>query len=164
MSRKLIPLWSVLELKRAFLPYSAYQFIDDAPEEHQRRTVGEQFKEIVDGTSVLPETIHKKLEKEGVPTHLRKAVSKVSFNDDGTGEVTIHFKDGQKKKYDKVIVTPTSRVVSLMEFSPPLTYNKKLALNSFNFMNSVKVFLAFKTPFWQRETKIAPPIPMVDQG
>ena len=31
LSRKLIPLWSVLELKRAFLSYSAYQFIDDAP-------------------------------------------------------------------------------------------------------------------------------------
>ena len=150
LPRKLITLWSVLELKRALLPYSAYQIVDDA--------AGKPFKEVVYGASVLPETIHGKLKAKGVPTHLRKAVSKVSFNDDGTGEITIHLKDGQRKKYDKVVVTPTSRVVSRIQFFPPLPNNKKLALNSFHFMNSVKVFLAFKTPFWEKETKL-PPIP-----
>ena len=58
--------------------------------------------------------------------------------------------------FDKVVITATSRVVSSMKFSPPLPYNKKYALNSFHFMNSVKVFLAFHSPFWANTTKIPP--------
>ena len=45
-----------------------------------------------------------------------------------------------------------------MKFSPRLAYDKTYALDSFYFMDSVKVFLAFHTPFWANDTKI-PAIP-----
>ena len=57
LPKKLIPLWSVLELQRAFLHKSAYQAFHDTKQEHERRAYeeNEQFKEVVGGTSVLPE-------------------------------------------------------------------------------------------------------------
>ena len=60
--------------------------------------------------------------------------------------------------FDEVILTQTSRDVSSMKFNPCLPYNKTYALNSFHFMHSVKVFLAFNIPFWANDTKI-PAIP-----
>jgi len=40
-----------------------------------------------------------------------------------------------------------------MKFSPRLPYNQAYALNSFHFIDSVKVFLAFHAPFWANNTK-----------
>ena len=57
-------------------------------------------------------------------------------------------------QFDKVVMTQTSTALSLMEFSPPLPYKKTFALDSFNYMNSVKVFLAFHDAFWAKDNKI----------
>jgi len=159
---KLINLWSIIELDQAFFPTSAYASFFDTPESYQRRS-GNSFHEIINGTSVLPNSIKNNITNQdtllNVNIEYNSFVEHVIVNADDT--VTIKTrKDNKMKKrsFDKLILTPTSRVVSSMKFSPPLAYNKTYALNSFHFMNSVKVFLAFHSPFWANETKI-PPIP-----
>ena len=91
-----------------------------------------------------------------------KKVVKVFINDDK--KVELEYKDSTtgfsagKKTFDSVIMTPTPRAVSFIKFSPPLEYAKTYALNSFHYMNSVKVQLAFTKPFWAYSNK-APIIP-----
>ena len=49
---------------------------------------------------------------------------------------------------DYAIVATTAKAVSFMEFHPPLTYNKKNALDNLYYFDSVKIVLAFSRPFW----------------
>ena len=49
---------------------------------------------------------------------------------------------------DYAIVATTAKAVSFMEFHPPLSYNKKNALDNLHYFDSVKIFLAFSRPFW----------------
>ena len=154
LPKKLISLWSVLELQRAFLHKSAYQAFHDTPQEHERRAYeeNEQFKEVVGGTSVLPEKIKNIITSrnsfENVDIQLNSSVDHIKI--DKNHKVIIEYKkDGNRylDEFEKVILTPTSRDVSSMTFSPRLAYNKAYALDSFHFIDSVKVFLAFHTPF-----------------
>jgi len=159
---QLITVWTVMEQIKEVLPYSANQYLNNSPEKYQLQlsAPGEKYVEVVGGTSVLPERIYEKLTSKGVDVSFNKPVSKVIINNN---KVKLHLDNRWEKTYDKVVITPTSRVVSLMDFSPPLTYRKKIALNSFRSMNSVKVFLAFKTPFWEKNNKI-PAIPYNTTG
>merc|ERR1719481_216609 len=160
LPQKLLDLWSVLELNRAFLPYSAYQGLFDTPQEHQRKCTdesstpdqGSQFQEIIGGVSVLPDSIFERISTNTrlVRKLSNAAVRKVEVNKD----VVQLYYDQRHSQYDKVVMTPTSTALSLMEFSPPLPYKKTFAFDSINYMNSVKVFLAFKDAFWAKKNKI----------
>jgi len=166
--QELVPLWSVIEIARAFLPGSFYQWVEDGFEEYERkpRVFGLGFSEVVNGTQVLPDTIFKNItnqaEKKNAEIEYNKKVVKVVIKDDQ--KVELEYKDSTseisagKKTFDKVIMTPTPRAVSFIKFSPPLEYAKTYALNSFHYMNSVKVQLAFTKPFWAYPNK-APIIP-----
>ena len=59
---------------------------------------------------------------------------------------------------DYAIVATTAKAVSFMEFHPPLSYNKKNALDSFFYFDSEKIYLAFTRPFWS-EPNALPIIP-----
>ena len=96
-------------------------------------------------------------------------------SDNGQGKVGLEFRindtitgeqknlenfDGRAKKnldpYDAVILTPTARVVREMKITPPLTFDKKMALDSLSYFGSVKIFLKFTRPFWAEKNKIKP--------
>eukprot|EP00090_Calanus_glacialis_P023079 TRINITY_DN35516_c0_g1_i1.p1 TRINITY_DN35516_c0_g1~~TRINITY_DN35516_c0_g1_i1.p1 ORF type:complete len:339 (-),score=49.14 TRINITY_DN35516_c0_g1_i1:223-1215(-) len=152
---ELIPLWSVMELRRAFLYKSSYR--DLLCQEKK------PFTEVVNGTSVLPENIFRNITNQefrrNISMHKNSAVDQITVNANNT--VTIHYKkNGEKiqKAFDKVILTPTSRMVSNIKFSPRLAYNKTYGMDSLHYLNSVKVFLAFTKPFWAEDNKI-PAIP-----
>ena len=59
---------------------------------------------------------------------------------------------------DNVIVTATAKAVSFMKFDPPLSYNKKNALNNLIYFDTVKIFLVFSRPFWSEPNNL-PVIP-----
>ena len=67
-------------------------------------------------------------------------------------------KYSEKKKLklssDFAIITTTAREVSLMSFSPPLSYSKKLALDSLFYFGSVKIFLKFSRAFWSQPNRL----------
>jgi monoamine oxidase len=71
----------------------------------------------------------------------------------------INKKKFRKPKYqnktipgDYAIITPTSKIVSQLEFEPPLLFTKLNALNSIFYFNSAKLFLNFKSPLWNTTT------------
>ena len=68
----------------------------------------------------------------------------------------------KKIKGDKVIVTPTAKIVSNLEFVPPLPFRKQNAMESIFYFSSAKVFLNFKTPFWADIPNNVPRIPFDD--
>jgi len=159
---KLIDIWSIINLERAFLPYSGYQGLFDTPEEHQihSRVEGGGFYEIKDGVSVLPDTIVKGLDDDDFSLIYGGSVTSVKITEDKQVHVVYKTEPNLEREaaFDKVVMTPTATAMSLMKFSPPLPYEKNFALNSYNYMNSVKVFLAFKTPFWQGNSSKIPSI------
>ena len=55
---------------------------------------------------------------------------------------------------DEVIITATAKAVSFMEFQPPLGYNKKHALDTLFYFDSVKIFLVFSRPFWSEPNNL----------
>ena len=59
-----------------------------------------------------------------------------------------------KLSSDFAIITTTAREVSLMSFSPPISYSKKLALDSLFYFGSVKIFLKFSRPFWSEPNRL----------
>jgi len=166
--QELVSLWSVIEIARAFLHGSFYQWVEDGFETFERkaRVFGLGFSEIVNGTEVLPQTIFKNITSQPVKKNAElvynKKVVKVLINEEN--KVELEYDDsitesmGEKKSFDKVVMTPTPRAVSFIRFSPPLEYDKTYALNSFHYMNAVKVQLAFTKPFWAYPNK-APIIP-----
>ena len=160
---ELVALWSVVELVRAFLPGSFYQWVEDGFDEYERkplaRVFGLGFSEVVNGTSVLPETIFRNITNQSAAKNAKilynKKVTKVSITKDKKVEVV--YADGNQT-FDRVILTAPPRPVSFIKFSPPLEYAKTYALNSFHYMNGVKVQIAFTKPFWAFPNK-APIIP-----
>ena len=64
------------------------------------------------------------------------------------------------------IITPTSKIVSQLEFQPPLSFLKQNALQNVYYFNSAKVFLNFKKPFWTSsdDGNRVPPISYEDDG
>lgn len=116
--------------------------------------------EIVNGSSVMPENMRKKL--EAFPDFKLITGAKVTKVEDQSNSVLIHYKHGHTEKTlygDWVLVTATAGAVDLMKFDPPLPFWKKLALRNLKYTNAAKVFLKFKTPFWSKsENNLASPI------
>ena len=115
------------------------------------------FVEIVNGSSVLPETIFKKLKKfqkfhYKFDTRVEKVVDAQTVSVISTKNLSVSG--------DYAIVTPPARSVTLMTFDPPLPYMKKHALDSLNYWGSVKIFLKFTRPFWAFKNKL----PIISYG
>ena len=170
LANQLLSMWSVIELQRAFQPLSYYQSAQDNPEEKEKRASktrkegeGSGFTEIVNGTSELPNNIFKIItDKQNFRIQYNQTANRVNWTQEGL--VTLEFQQSNEiQKFDKVVLTPTSRAVSRMEFDPKLHYNHTYALDSFHYMNSVKIFLAFTEPFWAKEN-YAPIIPFNSSG
>jgi len=164
--QELVSLWSVVELVRAFLAGSFYQWVEDGFEEYERkpRVFGQGFSEVINGTETLTQTIFQNITNqealENVQMIFNRRVEKVVVKKNKT--VGLKHKDGEDL-FDRVIITATPRAASFIKFEPRLEYAKTYALNSFHFMNAVKVQLAFSSPFWAAPNK-APVIPFASSS
>jgi len=54
---------------------------------------------------------------------------------------------------DKAIITPPTSAQRTIQHVPPLPYGKKLAIQSWNYMGSVKIALVFTRAFWAEPNK-----------
>lgn len=52
---------------------------------------------------------------------------------------------------DYVLVTTTAKAARLIKFSPPLSSNKTHALRSLHYSKDVKIFLACREKFWEKD-------------
>merc|ERR1712131_504377 len=171
---------------RGLTPYSTYSVLTililarlnelpDENEQPQTKTpaAGSGRREIVNGTFHLVDTIEKECEEFGefgdrFKLEMKSTVTKIKHNENG---VTVLYKkkgNGKGKmkmkkiKGDKVIVTPTAKIVSNLEFDPPLPLRKQNAMESIFYFSSAQVFLNFKTPFWADIPNNVPRIPFDD--
>ena len=55
---------------------------------------------------------------------------------------------------DYAIVATTAKAVSFMKFDPPLSYNKRYALNNLIYFDTVKIYLVFSRPFWSEPNNL----------
>jgi len=150
---ELVTMWSVTELLRAYLPDSFYMYVTSTPELLHE----EGFTEIINGTSQLADILFSNISATAkhfqyLPntpvSEARHAGGRVHLTTNHTTQL-----------FHKVAFTIPARQVSLVKFTPSLEYNKKYALDTFHYMTSVKVFLAFSTPFWSNSTNNkVPPI------
>ena len=151
-------LCGVIDLQRSYFGHSALEYIIDynqmnfgkADHEH------EAYVEIVNGSSVLPNTIFDKIKdfSKQVKVQFGAKVVKVDDSFSASASVTYETSEGEKVIFgDQVILTPTARAVTLMDISPPLPYMKTLALDSLEYFGSVKIFLKFDSPFWAYSNK-----------
>ena len=152
-------IWATMELTRAWMPHSLDEFLSDAPKEKEKKAASQQkfFMEIENGTSMLPNAIFEDFVKKGGEVIRNFTVSQVSLDE---YKVLISAQDGYEVvDVDFAVVTATARAVSNINFIPPLLYEKTDALNSITYVNSLKIFLSFDSPFWINKTGIADPIP-----
>ena len=152
-------LWATVMCVRPLLGHSLQEFLIDSVQKEQKLAVEahKHFVEIVNGTSVLTDTIFSKLQQ--FPKFKFKIGSKVVkvTDDNKTISVTVSETNKNQKRIitgDYVIMTPTARSVSLMEFEPPLPFMKKFSIDRLNYFGSVKIFLKFSRPWWAFENKL----------
>eukprot|EP00091_Calanus_sinicus_P008633 TRINITY_DN20782_c0_g1_i1.p1 TRINITY_DN20782_c0_g1~~TRINITY_DN20782_c0_g1_i1.p1 ORF type:complete len:121 (-),score=18.92 TRINITY_DN20782_c0_g1_i1:708-1070(-) len=115
--------WATLQFARPFLGHSVLEFLMDSNQKEMEKADHEHkhFVEIVNGSSVLPDTIFKKLLRfKTFHYKLGSHVGEIT-NKNNSVSVTVEDKDGFNTiTGDFVIVTPTAREINQMKFSPPL--------------------------------------------
>ena len=126
----LMNVWAILRFMRPFLGHSVLEFLMDSNQKEMEKAEHEHkhFVEIVNGSSVLPDTIFQKLlQFKNFQYKLGSHVGEISDNNN-TVSVSVTDKDGLKTiTGDFVIVTPTAREIDHMKFVPSLPYMKKHA-------------------------------------
>jgi len=160
---QLVLMWSTFRGNGAFLPYSLDEFISDS----DAKLLKEKYKdlsrlEIVNGSEVFVDLVYKRLKE--FPAHRFKLVldAPVYKIADKGHRVKVFYGEKKTNQFvsgDKVLVTPTARVVSTIEFTKPLPYLKKMALKNLKYVNAAKIFIKFKSAFWAKaENNKAEPI------
>ncbi|CAM4563689.1 unnamed protein product [Lepidochelys kempii] len=133
----------VLNLDGSFHLSFLYSVMDDI-------AFKDGFDEITGGFDQLPEAFYKAMhedilfhstavkilqDNEKVRVFYRRPDSSLSFS------VTA----------DYVLVTTTAKAARLIKFSPPLSSNKTHALRSLHYSKDVKIFLACREKFWEKD-------------
>lgn len=154
--------WSIVSVSTSFLPYSVDEFIldTDTIEIHGNRHL-QPYLEIINGSSVLPETMLKSLKRFSKFTYLDNSPVWKIDNTNKKRSLVYYDKDSPEKYLDAdlVIIATTAQAVNFIKFSRPLPLWKRLSLNRLKYTNANKVFLKFRTPFWsQAENNLARPI------
>jgi len=159
----LILMWAMIGGETSFLAYSVDEYLTDSDERLFRKpTSSLPLLEVVNGSSVLPHTILRKLNKfKEFNIHTGSPVFKIDNTDEK--KITVyHGKCGSGEKViegDLVFIATTAKAVGLIEFMKPLPYMKTVALDQLKYASSSKIFLKFKSPFWsRREGNQAKPI------
>ena len=128
----LILMWAMIGGETSFLAYSVDEYLTDSDERLFRKpTSSLPLLEVVNGSSVLPHTILRKLNKfKEFNIHTGSPVFKIDNTDEK--KITVyHGKCGSGEKViegDLVFIATTAKAVGLIEFMKPLPYMKTVAL------------------------------------
>ncbi|CAG8585769.1 18237_t:CDS:2, partial [Cetraspora pellucida] len=77
----------------------------------------------------------------------------IEMNEVGTGIVRVHWKTkGEKDSevFDRVVVTAPLGCIRHWDLPPTLSYKKRRALRELDYVNAAKIFLQFKSRFWEK--------------
>jgi len=152
--QNIIHIWSILTVKSSMLPYSVREWMKDFDEEYMiAKAKGARWQEVVNGTSLLPYAIFDKLKEES-DNLFHPFVNSRVFKIDNSKKyrAKVYFreldKEPRSEEADLVIMATTAPAVNLIDFIKPLPLWKRLALDRLKYINSNKIVLKFKKPFW----------------
>ena len=155
----LMNMWATVDNIRSFLGHSVLEFLIDSNQKEMNKAERKHkhFVEIVNGSSVLPNTIFKNLQKSKNFYYILGAEVVKIIDNNTTVSVKVKDKESRTERQvsgDYAIVSTSARAVSLMAFEPSLPFMKRQAIDDVEFFGSVKIFLKFKTPFWATKNKL----------
>ncbi|XP_042368701.1 L-amino-acid oxidase-like [Plectropomus leopardus] len=109
------------------------------------------YSEVTGGSYLLPEAFHKVLNDTEIL--LNSKVKRITHSDK---HVTVSYQTGQQSSLtnfsaDFVLVTTTAKAALYMDFEPPLSTQKMVALRSVHYESSTKIILTFSEKFWERD-------------
>ncbi|XP_065272369.1 L-amino-acid oxidase-like [Emys orbicularis] len=110
----------------------------------------EGFDEITGGFDQLPEAFYKSMHRDIL---FQSTVVKI-LHDNEKVRVFYHrplTRLLSSVTADYVLVATTAKAVRLIKFSPPLSSNKTHALRSLRYSQAVKIFLACREKFWEKD-------------
>jgi len=148
-------LWSILTTSSSFLSYSVDEFLSDSDENQlEKKFQGLPYDEIINGASVLPETIFDKIKSmQKFAYYLNTPVWKIDNSQKSRSVVYFDKRDPKKSiSADMVIMATTAPAVNFIKFTKPLPYWKRIALDRLKYANANKVFMKFKTAFWSKSS------------
>uniref|UniRef100_A0A674JKZ8 Amine oxidase domain-containing protein n=1 Tax=Terrapene triunguis TaxID=2587831 RepID=A0A674JKZ8_9SAUR len=109
-----------------------------------------RFDEITGGFDQLPEAFYKSMHRD---IQFQSTVAKI-LHDNEKVRVFYHrplTRLLSSVTADYVLVATTAKAVRLIKFSPPLSSNKTHALRSLHYSQAVKIFLACREKFWEKD-------------
>ncbi|XP_024144374.2 L-amino-acid oxidase-like [Oryzias melastigma] len=109
-----------------------------------------QYYEVTGGFDLLPKAL---LDSLHSTLHLNSKVFRISQSDTG---VTVEYEASNGSwigqiQADMVLVTTTTKAALFMDFDPPLSIKKMVAMKAVHYDSATKVFLTFSEKFWESE-------------
>uniref|UniRef100_A0A3Q2QDY5 Amine oxidase n=1 Tax=Fundulus heteroclitus TaxID=8078 RepID=A0A3Q2QDY5_FUNHE len=107
-----------------------------------------KYYEVIGGSDLLPKAFLKVLPPV---IHLNATVQGIHHTND---DVTVVYKENQqlsKVQADAALVTTTAKAALYMDFNPPLSIPKMVALRSVHYDSSTKIILTFSEKFWEKD-------------
>ncbi|CAG8598404.1 1418_t:CDS:2, partial [Paraglomus occultum] len=124
----------------------AYTFTNSYPGEDVKRT----WKTIDGGMQRLPDALCSVLKQR---IKLNSKVYKLEHLENGNVKVYWKGQPPSSEEFHRVIVTAPLGVVRQWDL-PKLSYGKRRAIRELNYDNSAKIFLRFKSRFWEKDDRM----------
>nr|XP_023968420.1 L-amino-acid oxidase-like [Chrysemys picta bellii] len=133
----------VLNLDSSFHLSFLYYLMDDI-------AFKDRFDEITGGFDQLPEAFYKSMHRD---IRFQSTVVKILQDNE---KVRVFYRRPltrllSSETADYVLVATTAKAVRLIKFSPPLSSKKTHALRSLRYSRDVKIFLACREKFWEKD-------------
>ncbi|RVE60776.1 hypothetical protein OJAV_G00184890 [Oryzias javanicus] len=108
-----------------------------------------QYHEVTGGFDLLSKAL---LGSRHSSLHLNSKVVRISQSDTGV-TVECQTSDGSPPpiRADLVLVTTTTKAALFIDFDPPLSVPKMVAMRTVHYDSATKVFLTFREKFWESE-------------
>ncbi|XP_049423744.1 L-amino-acid oxidase-like [Epinephelus fuscoguttatus] len=107
-----------------------------------------EYTEVTGGTDLIPNAFLKLLHDCDIL--LNSEVKRIRHSDEG---VIVTYQTGPQSftvlPADVVLVTTTAKAALFIDFDPPLSIPKRLALRSVHYASSTKIVLTFSRKFWE---------------
>ncbi|XP_078137939.1 L-amino-acid oxidase-like [Centroberyx gerrardi] len=109
-----------------------------------------KYDEVTSGTDLLPQAFLSVLKSTIL---LNSKVKRISQSDNG---VTVSYQEDNQSSLshlpaDIVLVTTTAKAALFIDFQPPLSTHKMVALRSVHYDSSTKIILTFSKRFWEKD-------------
>ncbi|XP_061566802.1 L-amino-acid oxidase-like [Cololabis saira] len=106
------------------------------------------YDEVTGGMDLLPTAFAKNLTSQ---IFLNATVKHIKHSDKGVTVTFLNQSTVAQLPADVVLVTTTAKAALFIDFEPPLSIKKMVALRSVHYDSATKVFLTFSEKFWERD-------------